>query len=479
MGPQGAQGDPGEKGEQGDAGPPGPAGTEPDLPGENVADGGSGALNALTSGTFNTAMGARALLYLTTGTANTAFGHDSLIYNNGSQNSAFGMQALRSNLGASNTAIGQNALGGGEEGNSHGDNNTAVGVAALFHNDGGNNNTALGVNAGDAHVDGDNNIYVGNTGVASESNIIRLGQPGTQTDTFLTGNITLDRTGSRVIAVQTEPDDNTDARALTVLAGSASPSGIPFQARLGGDLILQAGNGFNASIPYAHGGNVQIRSGANWINGVTNGGQIILQTGSANNAFIERMRITDAGSVGIGTSSPSATLDVNGGIRCVGAVDTSSDDRFKMNVAPLADALEKVRRLRGVSYDWKRAEFPNKGFNDRRQLGLIAQEVREVLPEVVSEDNEGYLAIGYSALIPVLAEGVKELDSKYETTLKAKDEELAELRRQLAEQKSATAEQQKQITALLKSVKEQAAQIQKVNDKVELTQPAPRTVEAR
>ena len=181
-----------------------------------------------------------------------------------------------------------------------------------------------------------------------------------------------------------EPDNNTDAKSLSVRAGDASSSGVPFLAKLGGNLNLQAGNSFNAN-QFAPGGSVIISSGANWISGTQPvGGDVIIQTGGNANTFNERMRVTQAGRVGIGTNAPSVTLEVNGGIKCIGAVDTSSDDRYKTNVVPITGALDKVMRLHGVSYDWKRAEFPDKAFNDRRQIGLIAQQVREVLPELKS-----------------------------------------------------------------------------------------------
>lgn len=135
--------------------------------------------------------------------------------------------------------------------------------------------------------------------------------------------------------------------------------------------------------------------------------------------------LREGGNVGISTSTPSAKLEVNGGIKCIGAVDTSSDARYKTNVAPLAGALDKARRLRGVSYDWNRAAFPQKDFGDRHQLGFIAQEVREILPDAVSEDHDGYLSIGYTAIIPVLAEAIEELQTQ-------KDAEIAALKQQVA-----------------------------------------------
>ena len=168
------------------------------LPGENVVDGEKGALTNVTTGDFNTAMGARALLNLTTGNTNTAFGQDTLIYNNNDGNSAFGVQALRSNKGTNNVAVGINAMGGGVEGNAQGDNNTAIGTGALYGNDGGNNNIGVGFTAGTNNVDGSNNIYVGNTAPAappgvgnapttSESGTIRIGTDGTHTATYIAG----------------------------------------------------------------------------------------------------------------------------------------------------------------------------------------------------------------------------------------------------------------------------------------------------
>ena len=122
--------------------------------------------------------------------------------------------------------------------------------------------------------------------------------------------------------------------------------------------------------------------------------------------------------------------------------------------------------------------FPDKAFNDRRQIGLIAQQVREVLPEIVSEDDKGYLSIGYTAIIPLLVEGIKE----QETTMKEKDAEIATMKKQLAEQAAAftklqatIAQQQQDMKKVSAALKEQASKIQKVSDEVELKKPAPQT----
>ena len=81
-------------------------------------------------------------------------------------------------------------------------------------------------------------------------------------------------------------------------------------------------------------------------------------------------------------------LKINGAltITSVGAV---SDVSFKKEIRPLTSSLEKVSSLQGVSYEWKTEEYPDKGFTKERQIGLIAQEVEPLLPELVHTDKEG------------------------------------------------------------------------------------------
>ena len=69
--------------------------------------------------------------------------------------------------------------------------------------------------------------------------------------------------------------------------------------------------------------------------------------------------------------------------------------RFKTNIAPIENALDKISALNGVYYDWRRDEFKDKGFEDGRQIGVIAQDVEKVLPELVKTDSQGYKAVSY------------------------------------------------------------------------------------
>jgi hypothetical protein len=64
--------------------------------------------------------------------------------------------------------------------------------------------------------------------------------------------------------------------------------------------------------------------------------------------------------------------------------------------------------MRGVYYQYKTKEFPNEGFSDKQQVGVIAQEVEAVLPEVVLTDKNGYKSVDYSKIVSLLIEGIKE-----------------------------------------------------------------------
>jgi hypothetical protein len=108
------------------------------------------------------------------------------------------------------------------------------------------------------------------------------------------------------------------------------------------------------------------------------------------------------GDVGIGDTTPSYKLDVDGTIRATGDVIAYSDARVKENVQTVENALSKVISLRGVTYT--RNDIEDKS----RKIGVIAQEVLEVLPEVVQRDNEGKYSVSYGNIVGLLIEAIKE-----------------------------------------------------------------------
>jgi len=151
---------------------------------DNTAEG-TNALFSLTTGTHNTAIGSKALFSNTTGHGNTATGTHTLRHNTtGYQNTATGSYALFENTtGQQNAANGAYAL----DSNTIGFANTANGYFALAENTTGSHNIGLGHGAGWALTTGSNNIDIGNPGVTAESNTIRVGEEGKQTNTFIAG----------------------------------------------------------------------------------------------------------------------------------------------------------------------------------------------------------------------------------------------------------------------------------------------------
>lgn len=123
----------------------------------------------------------------------------------------------------------------------------------------------------------------------------------------------------------------------------------------------------------------------------------------------------DGANVGVGVLSPAFKLDVDGDIRCVSLTQTS-DARLKRDVEPVERALATVLALRGVSYTWD-PDFS--GYEEGRHLGLLAQEVRELVPEAVREDDAGMLSVAYTALVPLLIEAVEEQQRSFENELAA------------------------------------------------------------
>ena len=272
--------------------------------------------------------------------------------------------------GSYNTAVGNGAL----LNLGMGWNNTAIGnFAGVYTNYGANNQTpTFGVYIGSYTTplaDGDTNeIVIGEGAAGNGSNSVTLGNSSI-TKTVLNGNVDIYGTGDTRASVYS-PDTS---------AGNWTGYQLSGPGFAGGMFIQNSNKGLVTF--WSSTNDVMNLSGTN---------------------------------VGIGTTNPSYILDVAGEARFTGNY-TTSDARWKTDVKTIGDSLAKVSNLRGVTYKFKDG-IKGKQFPKGTQVGLIAQEVEKVFPEVVQTDNEGYKSVNYGALAAPLIEAVK--------TLKADNEQL-------------------------------------------------------
>jgi hypothetical protein len=218
------------------------------------------------------------------------------------------------------------------------------------------------------------------------------------------------------------------AGSVTLTAGGFSPPLYPTIRPTGASLIL---GGAPGAVSYV-GGDATLRGGNGYNNGQpVAGGSVILEAGSGGGspsglilfkiAGTEYARLSNNGNVGIGTATPANILTVvqsSATDPIADAWTTYSSRRWKTNIQTLQGALDKVERLRGVSYDAKA--------DGQHNIGLIAEEVGEVVPEVVAYEANGKDAksVDYARLTAVLIEAVKEQQAQIQT-LKSEIERLS------------------------------------------------------
>jgi len=175
-----------------------------------------------------------------------------------------------------------------------------------------------------------------------------------------------------------------------------------------------SGNGQQLNLHYTGSINVPINSGSvsySLIRGLQNAGsdlRVALFSGSSTIVTRNGFICDETGSVGIKINESNAplsyALDVSGSIRASGTILQSSDERLKENIYPIDNAFDRVNNIEGVYFNWKD--------KSERNVGVLAQQVEKVLPEVVSQDGNGYLNVDYGGIVPLLLEAIKELEAR-------------------------------------------------------------------
>ena len=351
---------------------------------------GLGALSFATSGGDNSAYGVYALDTDSTEGSNTGVGYSTITVA-GSNSTATGAIAVtvgnvgtwfgEGSLGAAspfagNTAIGSQVFGFANES----PNNTGIGYQALYNNQGTDGlNTAVGVYAllggGYPGSTGTSNTAVGFNAVSR----------------YTTGNLNTG-TGNYAVTAATTGSGNTGT-GYSAVFGISGDNNTEF-------VSVRSEGQIPAAISHVSGTSASARA-ENIANGTAVGARAVV---SQSNSLVLGGTGAYAVNVGIGVSTPSNVLTIarGAGHLVSDSWETYSSRRWKNHIKSLSDALGKVERLRGVSYDLKDSGKP--------QIGVIAREVGQVVPEVVSYEANGKDATGvdYSRLTALLIEAVKE-----------------------------------------------------------------------
>jgi hypothetical protein len=145
--------------------------------------------------------------------------------------------------------------------------------------------------------------------------------------------------------------------------------------------------------------------------------------GNGNTYWVEKFSIkpTDnirINSLGVGTPASGLT----GEIRATNNITAyySSDKNLKENILPIKNALNKVDNINGVEFDWKDSYIEQRGGEDgifvrKHDVGVIAQELEQVLPEVVVTRDDGYKAVNYEKVVALLIQAIKELKEEVDS----------------------------------------------------------------
>jgi hypothetical protein len=120
------------------------------------------------------------------------------------------------------------------------------------------------------------------------------------------------------------------------------------------------------------------------------------------------MRIDAAGNVGIGTTNTGSYRLTISGTCYATQFYVPSDIRLKNDIQPLDNTLEKIMKLRGVTFKY------NNDASGKKQIGFIAQELEQIFPELVTTGEDGFKGVSYANITAVLLEGIKQQQKQIE-----------------------------------------------------------------
>lgn len=427
---------------------------------------GVNALYSNNNGSGNSALGEEALRNCLTCSANVGIGYRALFADtSGSGSTAIGYSALsneRTGGGtAHNTAIGANAL----TNNTTGVYNVGVGIFSLASNVAGYYNTSIGTQSDVLNNNQINSSAIGALARSDCSNCMVLGSVaginGASTDvnvgigtTFpVHAKLEINNSigaavamfGANKFGVTIEADNPEvgfnyfyNGGQKTIKAGYASVVGMN---TVSGELYIGnfTGNqsvsdfgsisGYRQNITLFQSGEIRFAGTASFSHFFYGSNEdTYIRGGKA----VSYVYISDqnTGTV-IGNGGPfigyrltvQGNEYVNGNICYSGSIGACSDIRYKTNITNVQNALNTIEQIHPIYYNWKQNEFPGMHFTNERQLGVSAQEVERLIPEIVQTNSNGYKSVDYSRLSPVIIKAVQEQQQQIED-LKKENEEL-------------------------------------------------------
>ena len=240
---------------------------------------------------------------------------------------------------------------------------------------------------------------VANLQTQISSNVISLQGQITSNVNYITG---VDNTQNTNITLSINNAASASAYANTGIRNAASASayantGINNAASASAYANTGINNAASAS-QYANSGIGLAQASYNKANAAI----FIINDGSTNQTLYPLFSNTTSGSIGgVNTSSSKLTYNPSSGVLSTTQFSATSDETLKENIQNITNALDMVRSLRGVSFDWKE--------NGKPSFGLIAQELEKLLPQLVNISEDGIKSVFYNGIIAFLIEAIKQL----------------------------------------------------------------------
>ena len=399
------------------------------------------ALSLQGAGVFqNTAVGAEAMYTNSTGINNSAFGRSALLANtSGGNNTGIGTFALQANTTASsNTAVGyragySNTTGafqtfiGNNAGFSitTGTDNTAIGNGTLYYTVGGENNVALGSNAVQNNTSGSYNVGVGSSALFSNttaSNNTAVGYNSLNSNTTGASNTAV---GLSSLITNTTGASNVGLgfQALFSNTTASNNTAVGYQA-----MYANTTGASNTAVGYGAGGNVTTgtnnvfigQNAGNTSTAITTGGQNIhlgvATIASANNVDYEHIIGFNLTGKGTQTTFIGQSACYQGNNAATWSI--TSDARLKKNIVDNNTGLDKINAIQVRNFEYRLeteiTELPQNQAIKKEgvQLGVIAQELQQILPECVKTESTGVMTVDSDNLTWYMINAIKELQAQ-------------------------------------------------------------------